>query len=245
VRNDIKRNPVVSTPLFSNEFGESWTFSARSKQLFIMRKILMSLAVTLGGSLSLMATYIPYPNPGTIAPSQTFTAANSGDVMAYFYGTEAGYDEKLGLFVNGQQMGSWSLDDHTSAYGQSVDFGYVTAGTKLVFAIDVTTTKNVIYSDPTLNSDGDNHAYATAFSGQTKNGVTIPSGTYIGFEDELAPKSNFNYSDEQFVLANTSTSPLNPPPVSLTPEPSSLLPIAIGLVCVGFGSLRRRSKGTV
>lgn len=204
----------------------------------------MSLAVTLGGSLSLMASYIPYPDPGTIAPAQTFTAANSGDVVAYFYGTEAGYDEKLGLFVNGQQMGAWGLDDHTSTYGQSIDFGYVAAGTKLVFAIDVATTKTVIYSDPTLNGDGDNHAYATAFSGQTKNGVAIPPGTYIGFEDQLAPKSNFNYTDEQFVLANTATSPLNPPPVSLTPEPSSLISIAIGLVCVGVGSLGRRRKAS-
>lgn len=211
-----------------------------------MRKILMSLAVTLSGSLSLLASStIPYPDPGTIAPTQTFTATNSGDVLAYFYGSDAGYQETLGLFVNGVQLGSWSLNDKTSTYGQSVDFGYVTAGTNLVFAIDVANTNTIIYSTPSLNSDGDNHTYATSFSAQTKNGVTIPAGTYIGFEDELAPKSDFNYTDEQFVLANTTASVLSTPPVSLTPEPSSLISIAIGLACVAFGSFGRRRKNTV
>ncbi len=195
----------------------------------------------LGASFSLMASYIPYPNPGTIAPTQTFVAASTGDVLAYFYGTEAGYEETLGLFINNQQVGSWSLDDHSSKYGQSVDFGRVAAGTPLVFAINVTNTKTIIYSDPTLNSDGDNHAYATPFSGQTKNGATIPAGTYIGFEDELAPKSNFNYTDEQFVLANTSANN-GTQPVSLSPEPSAVIPVAFAMVCIGIGSFRRHKR---
>lgn len=205
-----------------------------------MQKMLMGLAVMLGGSFSLMATSIPYPNPGTIAPPQTFTATNSGDVTAYFYGSHAGYEETLGLFVNGQQLGTWSLDDHTSTYGQSVDFGYVTAGTNLVFKIDVVSSKTIISSDPTQNADGDNHVYATAFSGQTSNGVTIPAGTYIGFEDQLAGTSDFNYTDEQFVLADTTSTSQGTGPIALSPEPSSIMSLALGVVCVAAGSLRHR-----
>lgn len=202
----------------------------------------MGLAVMLGASFSVMATTIPYPDPGTIASAQNFVATSSGDVTAYFYGSHAGYDEQLGLFVNGQQVGTWSLDDHTSSYGQMVDFGHVAAGSTLVFAIDVAATKTIVYSDPTLNGDHDNHAYATAFTGQTNNGVTIPTGTYIGFEDELAPKSDFNYTDEQFVLGDTTATPLSPQPIALSPEPNSITSILLGIACVGIGSFGRRKK---
>jgi hypothetical protein len=200
-----------------------------------MRKIPMALAVMLGASFSLMADFIPYPNPGKIAPTQSFTATDSGDVIAYFYGSGAGYDDQLGLFVNGQQLGTWGLDNHTSTFGQSIDFGYVTAGTKLDFALNVLSTKTVLHSDPTLNPDGVNHTYGTVFSGQTKNGVTIPSGTYIGFEDLLASKADFNYSDEQFVLLDTTVT-------TLTPEPNPAWSLALGAICVGAGAFRRRKK---
>jgi hypothetical protein len=200
-----------------------------------MRKIPIALAVMLGASLSLMADYIPYPNPDEIAPAQSFTATHSGDVVAYFYGSGAGYEEQLGLFVNGQQLGTWGLDNHTSTFGQSIDFGYVTAGTNLVFALNVLSSKTVLYSDPTLNPNGVNQTYATAFSGQTNNGVTIPSGTYIGFEDTLASKSDLDYSDEQFVLADTSA-------ITLTPEPNSMWSLALGGICIGASTFRRRKK---
>ena len=200
-----------------------------------MRKIPMALAVMLGASFSLMADYIPYSNPGKIPATQSFTATNSGDVMAYFDGSGAGYEEQLGLFVNGQQLGTWGLDNRTSTIGQSIDFGYVTAGTNLVFALNVLSSKTVLYSDPTLNPDGVNHTYGTAFSGQTKNGVTI---TYVGFEDTLASKSDLDYSDEQFVLADTTAT-------TLTPEPNPIWSLALGGICVGAGTFRRRKKPAV
>ena len=207
----------------------------------------MGLAVTLAACVSLTATTIPYPNPGKIAPTQSFVATTSSDVTAYFYGSNAGYDEQLGLFVNGQQLGGWSLDDHKSTFGESVDFGHVAAGSTLVFAIDVLSTKTIIYSDPAMNGDKDNHTYATAFGGLTKNGVTIPSGTYIGFEDLLAPHSDFNYTDEQFILGDTTAS-LTPGGTSLSPEPNSVISIGFGIVCIAIGSFRRRGmqvlKGT-
>jgi hypothetical protein len=242
--NEIKRNPVLRPPSYSTQRAGELEFP-RGVNRFKMRKTFMGLAVMFGAAFSLTASYIPYPNPGTIAPSQTFVASNSGDVTAYFYGSGAGYDETLGLFVNGQQVGTWGLDDHTSKYGQSIDFGYVAAGSTLVFAIDVSTTNTIIYSDPTLNSDQDNHVYATAFAGQTQKGVTIPAGTYIGFEDMLAARSDFNYTDEQFVLGNTSFNPLGSGAGALAPEPTSLLSFGLGIFCIAIGSLGRKKRAVL
>ena len=64
----------------------------------------------------------------------TFTAAADGDIIAYFAGSTAGFDLRLGLMVNGTlTTAGLALDDHTSAIGQSFDFGPVKAGDTLTF----------------------------------------------------------------------------------------------------------------
>lgn len=173
------------------------------------------------GSAILSADTMPYPNPGVIAPAATFEATNNGDVIAYFYGSSAMFVNRLGLLDNGVRIGGWGLPDHTSSFGESYDFGYVHAGDTLVLALQVKDTHYTLYSNPSMNRDGINHVYATPFSGETRGDVTIPAGTFVGFEDSLLAFSDLNYNDEDFVFRNIDG--------SATPEPGSLFLLAAGL----------------
>ncbi len=196
-------------------------------------RVLIAAAVMfLAETFNLAASLIPDPSPGFVAQTNTFVATNTGDVVAYFYGSGASYDEQLGLFVNGVQLGSYGLDNHTTSVGTMLDFGHIVAGTSLVFAIDVYTTNYVLYSDPSLNSDHSNHAYSTPFTG----GGSFPSGTYVGFEDLLLPVSDLNYTDEQFVFTNVSSSPGTP-----TPEPSNYGVFGIGIGALLYWRFRQRA----
>ena len=138
------------------------------------------------------------------------TAVASGDVVAYFTGSGAGFDNQAGLLVNGVQQGGFGLDDKTSAIGDAFNFGPVTAGDSLIFVMNNRTSGTLAYSDPSLNiayddpgdTIGHNHVYSTAYTATSPiigaPGV-IPVGIHVGFEDEPFPKSDFNYSDETFV----------------------------------------------
>lgn len=189
-----------------------------------------AFAAAVAASLSAAAGPVPYPNPGTPNPVlYTFTAATSGDIIAYFAGSGASYDEQVGMLVNGVPTGVVGLDDHTSSIGQSLDLGSVSAGDTITFFDDVYSTNETWYSNAALNSDGGNHVYSTSVTaGQVYSGS--PAGTYVGFEDETFPGSDFNYYDDTFVFTNVSTS---------VPEPAVWAMMLIGVAGVG-ASLRRR-----
>ena len=184
---------------------------------------------------------IPYQNPGTPNPiTYTFTAAASGDVIAYFAGSGASYDEKLGMLDNGVATSAGlGLDDHTSTIGQSFDLGTVTAGDTLTFFIDVLSPNlGNVYSNPALNtgydtdgSQGHNHIYSTAYSDGSL-GAGIPNGTYVGFEDLQFPDSDFNYFDETYVFTDVAS-------VSNVPDSASSITL-LTMALAGLGVVRRR-----
>lgn len=199
-----------------------------------MKKLSSLIAVAvLGSGLSMAANAsytapAPYGTPGTYNnTTYTFTATATGHVQAYWadYNT-AGYTNLLGLMVNGVDTGIYGLNNQTSAIGDMLDFGTVNAGDTLVFTLHVQTTGDVWYSNPTMNADGLNHVYSSAFSG---SGL-VPAGTYVSFED-LRNGGDLNYHDENFVFTNVST-------VSNVPVPAAAWLLGSGLI--GLAGVARR-----
>jgi hypothetical protein len=187
---------------------------------------------------------IPYPNKGTPNPAvYTFTAAATGDVIGYFGGSGASFDEKVGLLDNGVLTSAgYGLDDHTTAVGASFDFGMVTAGDTLVFVDDVISEGGFVYSDPSLNVPYDapgvtnhNHVYSTsALAGQVFAGS--PAGTYVGFEDLPFPGSDYYYFDDTFVFTDVSTTTTG------VPDGASTMAL-LGVGVAALFLLRRRALG--
>ena len=197
-----------------------------------MRQITAALFLfAFSAPAALLADSIPYANTGTVAPTQTFTATATGNVVGYFYSASAS-DTDLSRMVDttaGHTFTSaWFFNNQTTATGTVQNFGSVTAGDTLVFELENTNLSNEIFaSDPSLSADGINHAYSTAFSGAG----TIPAGTYIGMEDLPNGISDFDYNDDSFVFTNVGITP--------APEPSSLLLFGTGILGAA-GAIRRR-----
>ncbi len=200
-----------------------------------MKRSLSLVGMVLCGSLLSFAGPM-YTDVGMVAPAFTFTAATSGDEVGYFYGSTAGDLDEIGFWDNGIQLGAWSLSNHGSNFGESVNFGHVNAGDTIVFALEDVSRGYTVYSDPTMNSDGINHAYTTSFDWTAKGSVTIPAGTFVSFEDLLMPHSDLNYNDEDVVFSDLAATPL----ASTTPEPSSVLLLGLGLVGTALGIARKR-----
>jgi uncharacterized protein DUF4114 len=172
---------------------------------------------------------IVYPNIGLENPTAyDFTADSSGDLIAYFAGSSAAFDQRLGLLVNGISTGITALDNHTTVVGQSFNFGHVTRGDALSF-VDTLTGGAEWFSDPALNSDRGNHVYSRSVSaGQAFAGS--PAGTFVGFEDLSFPHSDFDYNDQTFVFAVAAAAP----------EASTWAMMMLGFMGVGFIAYRRR-----
>jgi len=165
----------------------------------------------------------------------TFTAASTGDLMAYFVGSTASYTNEITMLVNGVATGIVGLNNHTSTYGSSLDFGTVQAGDSLVFELITLNPVSGVgpwYSQKSLNNDGVNHVYSSAYVGDK----TIPKGTFVAFED-LPNGGDFNYNDESFVFTNVA---INAPAGSNVPEPASLALLGLGMV--GFVASRKFAK---
>ena len=182
-------------------------------------------------------TIIPYPSPGTPNPEvYSFVAAATGDITAYFAGSDAGHSDSIGLLVNGVPTGIIGLNNHTSSLGDSIVLGSVNAGDVLTFFLVDFTSGSTWYSDKSLNVDGNaQHAYSAPYPGPNPSfGFGIPNGTFIGFEDlSQAQGGDFDYNDDSFVFTNVAL-------VSETPLPAALPLFAGGAGLLGFLGWRRK-----
>ncbi len=199
------------------------------KTLIKIAKFAVAAALAVS-AVSATAVLPTYPTPGTQnAALYTFTATATGNVLAYFAGSTAGYTEDLGLRVNGVDTGIYGLQNHATALGTSLDFGPVTAGDSLVFFTRIFNTGDTFYTQKSLNSDGVNHVYSTAYAG---GDFGIPAGTYVAFED-LKGGGDFNYHDETFVFSNVSTV------VGGVPEAATWAMLIAGFGMTGFAMRRK------
>ena len=203
----------------------------------LVRSISSSIAVLsflLVFTTGAQAGITPYANVGTQnSATYAFTVENTGDVIAYFAGSSAAYNEEIGLIVNGVNVGIYGLQNHSSTVGESIDFGSFAAGSVVEFVDVVSTSSDTWYSNPAMNYDGVNHIYATSYDG-TGLGGGIPSGLFVGFEDLPAWWSDFDYNDTSFVVTNVGDPP--------TPEPAMLPVLIAGLVGLAVVALRRRRR---
>ncbi len=202
-----------------------------------MKLLLASTAMLAGAcaAVSANAAIPTYGSPGVVnGASYSFTATATGDVIAYFAGSDAGYDSLLGLTVNGVDLGARVFPNHSTALGATYNFGTVTAGDALVFLLEIVAPPSGIgtyYSKESLNPGGLQHVYSTGYAG---GDFGIPAGVYIGFEDIL-DLGDIDYNDHQFVFTNVG---------GLVPEPGTWAMMIAGFGLVG-AAMRRRQKVAV
>jgi hypothetical protein len=194
----------------------------------------LSAAVLFTFASTAQAGPILYANVGVQNAQQyTFTAAATGDLVAYFVGSTATYTNEITLLVNGVATGIQGLNNKATKNDTALNFGTVQAGDSLVFKL-----VNILpgtgvgpwYSQKSLNSDGINHIYSSAWAGNS----ALPAGTYVAFED-LPKGGDFNYNDISFVFTNVAT---NAPARANVPEPGSLALLGLGMM--GFAASRRK-----
>lgn len=185
-------------------------------------------------SLGAMAASIPYPNPGTVAPEASITAAANGPLVLYYFGFSASHVDWVSVTDITSAMDSgWLFDNQTTTPGTSITaLTSVHEGDVLEFRLwDAST--GTIYSSIAANSpDGINHFYSAPYT--TGGPAGIPPGLFVGAEDLAFGKSDLDYNDHQFVLT------IGP----LVPESSSMALFGTGLVGLGLLLRRRRQRVT-
>ncbi|HSB97464.1 MAG TPA: VPLPA-CTERM sorting domain-containing protein [Spongiibacteraceae bacterium] len=202
--------------------------------------ITLSLAAT-SLAFSVSAAPTPYANTGIENSSEyTFTAATTGDIIAYFFSKgDAEFENTLGITVNGVATGAVGLNNQSSSVGDALNLGFANAGDTIVFTLHVADTGNIWSSTKSSNFDSVNHVYSSAFSAEN----SIPAGLYVAFEDLArfgTPNSDYNYTDAQFVITNVNEAGINPQTPEV-PLPAAAWFFGSGLLGMA-GVVRGRSK---
>ena len=192
-----------------------------------------------GVTTSALAGAIPYANVGTIAPEVSVFASGDGGINVFYFGSGANFYDSVEVLdpTTGYDSGP-ILGNHATVLGAELTLGTgaggIKAGDQLVFFID--SPEGKFASLDSYSADGVNHAYLTNYAGGTVGGVSVPSGLYVGLEDQTNGFADFDYDDDSFVFTGVTAPSM---PVAATPEPSTLALLGTGLLGAA-GAVRRR-----
>ncbi len=192
------------------------------------KKIAFAFALAASSlSASAFAAPAPYGTPGVEAPSGgSFVAANTGFIKGWFTGSDAGNDIVSGVRIAGVDYMALGLPNHMSSYGDSFVYGPVTAGQSVVPFIQVLGGDR-FYQDPSLNADGKNHAFVSAYAGD----AFVPGGFNFAFED-ISGGGDFDYNDYGVIVKS----------YAAVPEPASWAFLLLGFSAAGASIRYRRNK---
>lgn len=194
--------------------------------------VLSALSLLTVATAPAMADAIPYPNVGTPAPTNIFTAQSTGTINTYFYGSKADGTDYIEVVDTTQNTNTgWIFDNQTTAPGTEASLA-VNAGDNIEFWIEDLEypQEGILTSNPADSKDGYNHVYATPYSATGSTAVAgIPAGTFLGFEDVEYPESDFDYNDDTAVFTNLAVTPS-----SSVPEPASTALMLMGVPVIGY-----------
>lgn len=200
-----------------------------------MKLFLSALALS---SAAAFASPIPYPNPGTLAPTYIFTAQSTGAVTASFVSGFGDDNDHIRLLDTTSGLaGAWLVPSHMTNVGALINLGMVTAGDVLTFEVQNSNAFDMangrFSSDPNVSSDGTNHFYAYALTDAT-GAPLFPATVYLGLQDIPAQYSGLDYNAFDVTVSNVLLTSATP-----TPEPSTLGLMGTGVLGLA-GLLRRR-----
>jgi hypothetical protein len=155
--------------------------------------------------------------------------ASGGDVDIFFAGSDAGYNSQL--FLSSPSTDGPFFPNHSTPIGESAALGMFSAGTELIFRLNVLTSGNNFFTGPgSRNPDNMVHAIFTPWAATAK----IPAGILVAFED-LRGGGDHDFNDFRFVVSGGQLTS------SSTPEPTAILLLGTG----ALGLLARaRSRGS-
>jgi hypothetical protein len=161
--------------------------STRSKVLFGIQA--RTIAVVCGLSFVIFATTQTQATPiigGEVIVQQT------GDVVATFLGSDAGYDNLLLLASPPNGLGT-IFEGHVTPTFTMIDLGVFSAGTELIFELNNQAGGIFFSGPPSRNPDHVAHALVDDLA---------PGLTFVGFEDFFGGGDR-DYNDLQFTVSNT------------------------------------------
>lgn len=188
--------------------------------------------------LSMLAAGLISLSAASSVSAIVITATSTGPITAYFYGQSAAYGSDIGMWVNGVFQGVYGLQNHLSSPGDSLVLGSATLGDSIMFELRVSTGNGLgppphdysVYSDPTWNFLGEEHAMASPFAGGP---FGIPTGTLIGFEDIIPlGASDLDYNDHLFVFTGVSAG---------VPDSGATVAL-LGLGLASIAAFRRKAR---
>ena len=161
------------------------------KLLSLFRRPVFALVCAVGA-----AAFAPSASAVPILGGHVIVASD-GNVVAKFLGHTASFTNLLYL-SSPASYPAIIFNNQTSPVGSTVDLGYFTSGTELIFKIHVVNTGADFYTGPSSrNADGLAHAVVDDAYSATE--------TYVGFED-VSGGGDRDYDDLNFSFTNVRAS---------------------------------------